>query len=446
MNTTKYLRKNSILHTSTLFLTIKRIIISILFLSTKQIILTTLFLYISTITPVKSQSLNDYLQIALENNPSVEAAYQEYLATLEKPGQVTLPNPELAGGYFLHPMETRLGSQRARFSVSQQLPWFGVLRAEQTIRQKEANVQEYQWASQQLNLMYQVKEAYFRLYDVEKSIDIFQQTLVLLKSYERLATQQYENGLARMVDILQAQMKIREAETWLTIRQEEKMPMLTRFNNLLNRESDASVILPDTLVISAESEAATLINEDSVLTHYPDYQMVLARQRMLEAQGEVARLSGKPMLGVGLEYMVITPRSDMEVPDNGRDGLMTMATISLPLWRKKYAAAQQEVLLRQQTAQATAQQVVNELSIAWSQAYQEKLAARREVQLYQAQTEQTQQALRILESAYANDGEDFTDILDFQQQLLDYRMKLIGSVVRYHIAQAQLDKLNRSSQ
>nr|WKN37876.1 TolC family protein [Tunicatimonas sp. TK19036] len=456
MNTTKYLLKISILRSATLshfieqiilsmipglFLPIRQFHISNIHLAIKQVLIPTLFLSISAITSIKAQSLDNYLQAAVENNPSVEAAYQEYLAALEKPGQVALNNPELSGGYFLHPMETRLGAQRARVSISQQFPWFGALRTEKDISRQQARVQEYQWASQKLELMYQVKQAYFRLYDVEKDIDILQQTLVLLQSYERLATQQYENGLARMVDILQAQMQIRETETMITIRQEEKAPLLTQFNNLLNRDINEPVMLPDTLALPETEDTRSLLNQDSVWQHYPDYQAVQAQQGMLEAQGEMARLSGKPMFGVGIEYMVITPRTDMEVPDNGRDGLMPMATVSLPLWRKKYASAQQEVLLRQQANQASAQQLANELTTAWAQAQQQRQAALREVQLYQAQTEQTQQALRILESAYSNEGEDFTDILDFQQQLLDYQMKLVDAVVRYHIAQAQLDKL-----
>ena len=78
--------------------------------------------------------LNQYLAVAAENNPGVKAKFNEYLAALEKVPRVgTLPDPQVSFGYFIQPVETRVGPQRAKISASQMFPWFGTLGAKRDI-------------------------------------------------------------------------------------------------------------------------------------------------------------------------------------------------------------------------------------------------------------------------------------------------------------------------
>jgi len=57
--------------------------------------------------PSQSQTLNDYLQIAAENNPDVKSAYYRYQAALrEVPIAGTLNDPEIGFGYFVKPVNT----------------------------------------------------------------------------------------------------------------------------------------------------------------------------------------------------------------------------------------------------------------------------------------------------------------------------------------------------
>ena len=78
-----------------------------------------------------TQTLEDYFQIATENNPSLQAQYKDFEAALQKVSQVSsLPDPTFSFGYFISPVETRVGPQRAKFSLSQMFPWFGTLEAQ----------------------------------------------------------------------------------------------------------------------------------------------------------------------------------------------------------------------------------------------------------------------------------------------------------------------------
>ena len=76
-----------------------------------------------------SQSLKDYQQLAVEQNPSLMARYKAFEVAMTRVQQINaLPDPTLSFGYFVSPVETRVGPQRARFSLTQMFPWFGTLR------------------------------------------------------------------------------------------------------------------------------------------------------------------------------------------------------------------------------------------------------------------------------------------------------------------------------
>jgi outer membrane protein TolC len=78
-----------------------------------------------------AQTLDDYLAIAEKNNPQLKAKLQEFEAAIQRVPQVSsLPDPSLNVSAFGQMVETRVGQQMARFSLSQMFPWFGTLAAQ----------------------------------------------------------------------------------------------------------------------------------------------------------------------------------------------------------------------------------------------------------------------------------------------------------------------------
>ena len=87
----------------------------------------------------QAQEVEQFLRIAEENQPEISAAYTEFEAALQKSPQVaSLPDPTLTVSAFGQMMETRLGSQEARFSLMQMFPWFGTLEARGTVADLQA--------------------------------------------------------------------------------------------------------------------------------------------------------------------------------------------------------------------------------------------------------------------------------------------------------------------
>ena len=77
-----------------------------------------------------AQQLDILIDVALANNPKIQAFELKYQAAKEKVNEVnTLPNTQLGIGYFVSEPETRTGAQRFKISAKQMLPSFGAITA-----------------------------------------------------------------------------------------------------------------------------------------------------------------------------------------------------------------------------------------------------------------------------------------------------------------------------
>lgn len=386
--------------------------------------------------PIHSQTLSDYLQIAGENNPGLQAQYKAYEAALQKIPQVnSLPDPQVSFGYFLLPVETRVGPQQARFSLSQMFPWFGTLAAQEDVAAKNAAVQFQRFLDARNALFLQVKQQYYKLYDLEQQISITADDLALLSSYENVVRVRYENNQTSMVDVIRVQMRMEELETQQKLLQEKRIPLQAEFNALLNRPGDQPVEVQDTLPLLPMD--STLFMPEQTAKH-PQLLALQQQEAAAAAEVQVAVKAGLPNLGVGLDYVLVDERSDAILPDNGQNVVMPMVTATVPLFRKKYRAQRKEAELRQAQFELAATDKATRLKAAfdrvafqWEEAYERG-------QLYQKLTERAEQALRIMTTAYANGELPFEELLRMEEELLDYELKYAKAIADQYRYQAEL--------
>ena len=101
--------------------------------------------------------LDNYLITAAENNPGLKAKFNEYMAALEVAPQVSaLPDPQFAFSYFIQPIETRVGPQKVKISVSQMFPWLGRLQANEDAATQKAKAKHEIFNDAQSRLYYDV--------------------------------------------------------------------------------------------------------------------------------------------------------------------------------------------------------------------------------------------------------------------------------------------------
>lgn len=404
-----------------------------------KIIINTIIILLMAIPASFAQTLDDYFKIAAENNPGLQSSYKEFEAAMQKVPQVNaLPDPNFSFGYFLSPVETRVGPQRAKFSLTQMFPWFGTLKArgDAATLQGEAKYQAFLDARNRL--YFQVAAAYFPLYELNRWKHIEQENIDILQSYKTISTTKFENGTGAMVDVLRVDIMLKDAETRLQILNDKEKPLLSSFNNLLNRDENEQVEVVDSLSVE---DLPSEISKDSLLMRNPALAELELKTRTSEASEVIAQKQGLPNVGVGLDYVVVGKSSAMTTSDNGKDVLMPMVSVSIPLFRKKYKAAEREAQLRQESFSLQKENVLNTLVSEFDRTRFMLQEQQQLINLYNGQISTIRQSLNLLFTAYGNSGKEFEEVLRMQQQLLKYEKMKATAEVQYQTALAKLNYL-----
>jgi len=440
------------------------------------------------------QTLDDYLVIAAENNPNLKAKYFQYQAALQRVPQVgSLPDPQLGFSFFIMPMERYMGDQVGTISLMQMFPWFGTLGAAKTEMTFMAKAKFEEFNETKSMLFYEVRANWHALQLLEKEIAITKENIELLKTMEQIALTRFKSGgqsgggsmdmkggnpksnsssgsgmggmnmsgqnttanqpinkstnqqistsnSGSMIDVLRVQMEINELQNNLALLEDSKIPITARFNQLLNRDRNEPILLSDT-IIAASMPISLKEIPDSIKNNNPMLKMLEQEETAYIAQGKMNQKMGLPMIGIGLQYDIFRPRDNSESMMNGRNMLMPMATVTIPLWRKKYTASVQESDFMRQSVMEQKHDVSNQLMVNYEEALKDYKDAERRVKLYQDQTSLANQALNILIAQYTTEGSQFEEVLRMQQQLLDYRLKYLDALIDGNIAVAMMERL-----
>ncbi len=456
-----------------------------------------LFLHTGT-GPLHAQTLEDYLLQAAENNPGLKAAYARYQATAEQVNQASLPDPELQAGAYIRPMERYMGNQTADFRLMQMFPWFGML-ATQKEEAYHMGQADYQLFLEEKNrLFFEVKSTWNQLLLLQGEQQLAQENLEYLMKYETLTLMQYQAGnsialpsnnfrLANdskatsstnqmsgmgaaspstmqgasslssgmsslpmagnsggLAAILQMRLQIKELESTLQQLEANKEVLQYQFQQLLNRPIEADLILPTAwerakLPLDKQDYLEKIKESNPMLGMYASEQMAFSQQ------AKMAKLEGKPMLGAGVNYMAFSSRLESGMPMGGKDMVMPMVTLSLPIYRKKISAKIKQADYLKNGAAMQQEETANDLTLQWASAFRDWEESERLLNLYEEQVALVEQQLQIMETTYSVGNLSLSEVIQTQQLLLDYRRKKLNALYQQHQSLAQLDALHSPS-
>jgi outer membrane protein, heavy metal efflux system len=387
----------------------------------------------------QSQTLKDYLVIVAQNNPEVKAAYSEFEAAMQKSPQVSsLPDPSLTMSAFGRMIETRIGGQEARFSFMQMFPWFGTLAAKENAANLMAEASFQKYVDTKNEVFLNIKKMYAELYELNQMIQLEEKNLQILDTYRDLSLSKFKSGKGAMVDVVRIDIKRSESSTNIQLLKDQNQPLQIGFNSMLNRDINEIINIPDFLPVD---DIEISMNRDSLFATNPKLLQLEKQKASYEAQQIIAKKEGYPMIGLGVDYSIISKRNVPDLEMNGQDAIMPMVTLTLPIFRKKYKAAQKEAALMVQATTYEKQAVENNLQASYSMANYNLLKAKRLKDLYKNQLESTNQAIKLLLAAYSNSGTDFEEILSMNQDLLMLETATVTANKNEFTAQSQIDYL-----
>ncbi len=431
------------------------------------------YLFLSVTSYSQTDSLYKYLEIAAKNNPTVLQKFAEYKAALQKIPQVgSLSDPELSVGVFLSPMELVDGNQVADIRLMQMFPWFGVLKYARDEMSLMANAKFELFRDAKLQVFYDVQRTWYQLYKIQKDISISEKNIEILKIIERLAIVRYKSAptegtgttsqgasntsksamqttpmgsssaITGLSDIYRIQIEAADLENNIQLLKIQRNTIIAQFNTFLNRPLKSPVFTNENISVDS-LELSLVAVSDSMLTKNPMLGMLELEKQSIEARKKMVTRMGYPMVGLGLNYSLIGKTQFPMGPAsmNGKDMIMPMVVLTLPVYRKKYNAMQNEAELMKTATSQSYQATANSLQAEYYQAVQLYQDAKRRIKLYDNQYNLASKSLDLMLKSFTVSTSGLTDVLRIRQQTLDYELNEVEAIADFNTAVAWLKRL-----
>lgn len=450
-----------------------------------------------------AQSLDELLKKAAESNPALLARYHEYLAALEKIPQVrSLPDPQLTFSMFASPqglyMERFMGQQLSEISIMQMFPWAGTRQAAQSEATFMARMKWEAFIEARNNLFHEIRTVWYQLYENEQQLKLLEHEKTMILALEQLALTRYKAGSGiiaqplknstppadtqanapqamsgmnmagpaagpaavssagsmtgmpaqtnSLADVLRIQLQLKELDARVIKLQNRHRQLIARLANLINDDMKEPVTTADTLLPPALPIVIPAMR-DSIATRHPMIKMSRWEEQAHMAQARMSQLMGRPMIGVGISYMVFRPRMDdaMNMPMGGENMFMPMVTLSLPIYRSKYQSLKNEAGLLQSAAASQVDAAKLQLENELERLLNDWEDNNQTLKLLNEQIELTRHMLALTTTGYEAGTGRMEDILQQRQALLDLKKTQLSTVVSQHILVSALYNLTAIS-
>ncbi len=375
-----------------------------------------------------NSGLSNFLAYAMLNQPTVEAAYYDWLASVER---ITLarsfPDPQLTFQMDIQSVVTSIMP-----GLMGNIPWPDKLRVGAQIASAESQAKYFAFQSAVLGSAFEVKRAYYQLYFLAEKTRVNQETLQLLTDLERLAQAQNEVGKATLHDVLRAQIEEDRLRTELANLEDSRNSLMARFKAALGMKAqEPTPPMPQHFQSTPMDLTADRLFE-TAFAQNTRLKAMEAEVRAAEASIVLARKARLPDFSLGLMADVQTNPTLYRLP--GGPG-----TLSLPIWRDKIAAQIAEAQANKRSAQArlSAEQIALAADFA-EKSFLYREATRDLALLNEQLLPKARQSLEVARSGYLAGQIDFFNLTDSERTLLGFELDRVESATQREVVLAEL--------
>ena len=371
----------------------------------------------------ENATLRDCLAYAALKNASLKAAFLRWKAALEKITEVkSLPDPRFTYAYFIREVETRVGPQRQKFGLSQTLPWLGTLKVRSHAASEAAQAEKQRYEAAKLKLFYQVKEAYYEYYYLARAIAVTQENFNLVRYAESIARTAYTAGATDHAGIIRSQVELGKLEDRLRSLNDLREPIVARLNAALNRPTSAPIAWPRRAKVEAVA-----FTQDEVLAWLKENNPELKAVDFLAARErwniDLAKKKHYPDMTLSLETIDTDEAEMAGVEDSGKNPVIAMLSINIPLWLKKYRSEERQAQTRYRALVLERSDQENRLEADVKLVLYKYRDAERKIDLYKnTLTPKAEQSLQVNIQAYKAGKGTFLDVIDAARTILDFQL------------------------
>jgi outer membrane protein, heavy metal efflux system len=383
-------------------------------------------------------SLQDLLQVALAQNPSIKSAAERYKAQQARVPQArSLPDPTVSIGWMgnITPFSVQQNdpSSYRGLTVAEDFPFPGKLKLRGQIADRDAEAAWWDYEQMRRQVASDVKAAYYEYFYYTKAIEITEKDKDLLQKLASIAQELYRVGKGMQQDVFRAQVQVSRIDQKLIVFRQQEDTARARLNTLLYRDPESPLPPPAPFT---PAEFHTTLDELYALAHQNDPGLERDR-RMIEGNRYAVNLARKaydPDFSVGYTYWQRPLLPDMHG---------AMVGINIPIF---FRTKQREGVIEAAHGLTGAQRDLDDrmttVNFEIKQEFLAASASRDLSNLYsKAIVPQSSLALESSMSAYEVGKVDFLSMLTNFVDVLDYEVSYYEELSKFQSALARLEPL-----
>ena len=388
---------------------------------------------------LNGQSVEELIIQAQEYNPGLKALRLDYEAALQKADQVNdWPDPKVNLALGVLPIETRLGAQRFRIGVSQMIPWKGSLAAKSDAANAMAEVKSYSDEVKEIDIEYAIRNGYATLQFLESKKGIIEERLEVLDALEELAKSAVRAGKGKLSNVLFIERKRESLKANLILIDKKIEQPTVMINRWTGKPLDTKIVV--------EQETDALWSKEKAIEFakngHPQFRILENQKTASNAKLALIKYDSKPKIGVGLDYAYIDGRNDVVIPGNGRDVLMPMGSVTIPIHKGRYSAIRQEEAIKQEAIDKKTEEMQDMFAAEIELAYSTVEYGDEVIRKYESLKAITSETLKLMRTEYASEGTRFEELLRLEMELIDYDLEILNARYDQRLAMAILNKYN----
>ena len=391
----------------------------------------------------KEDSLAVYIAEAIRNNPGLKSEYQAYQAQMvNAQGAGVLSDPQLSVGLFPQAMHHVNGKQLATITIMQMFPWFGTLKAGREQMEYKAQEAYQKFREKSLSTAFNVEKQWYSILATQEKVKAVKRKRALLNDIKKVAIYLYKNYTAGRDTKMSDQLRLDAEEERLKEQTESLETQLTlqkqQFNITMHRQPNAALSLPDSIPL----RQMPTFNWTEIERNNPKLAQYSAIQKAFKSQEEQARAKGMPMIGVGLQY-TLNGKVDMPMMPNmnGKDMVMPMVSVTIPIYRKKITSAIHSAQLMERSAAYNYQSQLDALQSTYLSIEQRADDIKRKLKLYESEVSLLNRTLELMQKEYATGATSLADILQTTRESIDYDLLKAEANAQYNTITAEAIQL-----
>jgi outer membrane protein, heavy metal efflux system len=392
----------------------------------------------------KSESIDYFLTVALQNHPKLLAARQRVAAASNViPQARALPDPTFNNTFWpLHDqaLQTAGGRVGNQMSINQMVPFPDKLKTKAAIASREVQIAQTEVERIEKEIIEAVRIACYEVWFANRALEINEESKGLVSELTSVAEARYRSGGSQQ-DVLRARLETDRLEDQRISLQKQKEMALSDLATLL-RQPAAMLPEPDKSIAIANTTQQLDDLLSRALECNPQLrglELEIYRDRQRQ---QLACLQQYPDFTVGLNWGLISDGHNVISPvANGHDNLSIGFGTTLPLWREKINAGVREAAHRVSSTTHRYDSERDELQgrLRRLLVQADALVQQREVYVERI-IPRTKETLTLAVADYRGERATFFSLIDIYRELLMFETQLARLDANLWSILAQIDR------